>query len=343
MGTPSASATIITERSPTPDHERSNPEWVALNSLEKVDPHPLYVMSYAPERSLTNVLTDAGRPWQKKEPPRGNSCVVWGCSLYVTLSGQNSLFFGRNFDWHYSPALLLFYDPTEGYPSVAMTDLTYLVGDESVQRLDDLSIEDRSPLLDAVHLPFDGMNANGLVIAMAAVPDSPLPQDPALETLDSLAIIRRVLDQAGDVEEALEIFSAIKPDWGHGPALHYLISDRSGRSVLVEFIAGEMVLLENQGTWQVATNFLQHSPDVDHGGQCWRFDQLERGLERHAGSLTTGQAMELLASVAQEIAGSSTQWSIVYDFGQGDVTIVMGGNYSNPYHIHFARFSPMGN
>jgi hypothetical protein len=338
---PSTNATIIAEWYPTPSHDRSNPEWVALNSLEKVDPHPLYVMSYAPEKPLTNRLTDTDLPWLTEGLPQRDLCIGWGCSLFVTLNDQHSLLFGRNFDWHYSPALLLFYEPLEGYPSIAMTDLDYLVDDEIIQRLDKLSIQERNPLLNAVHLPFDGMNAKGLVIAMAAVPDSPLPQDPALETLDSLAIIRRVLDQAGDVGEALEIFAAIMPDWGQGPALHYLISDRSGQSVLVEFIAGEMVVLENQEAWQVATNFLQHSPEIDHFGKCWRFDLLERELEQHAGSLTMGQAMELLASVSQEMAGSSTQWSIIYDFGRGDVSIAMGGKYSDPYHIHFTRFSPM--
>jgi hypothetical protein len=340
-GTPPTNATIIAERSPTPSHDRSSPEWVALNSLEKVNPHPLYVMTYAPDKPLTHHLSDTDHPLRTEAYPQGDICVAWGCSLFVTLNDQHSLLFGRNFDWHYSPALLLFYDPVEGYPSVAMTDLAYLMDDEIVQRLDELSVEQRSPLLNAVHLPFDGMNAKGLVIAIAAVPDSPLPQDPRLETLNSLSIIRRVLDHAGDVEEALEIFATIKPDWGQGPALHYLISDRSGRSVLVEFIAGKMVLLENQEAWQAATNFLQHSPDADHSGQCWRYDLLVRELRQHADSLTMGQAMELLASVAQKNPEATTQWSIVYDFDRGDVNITMEGKYSDPYQVHFARFSPV--
>jgi penicillin V acylase-like amidase (Ntn superfamily) len=80
-------------------------------------------------------------------------------------------------------------------------------------------------------MPFDGMNSRGLVIGMAAVPFSDLPSDPELVTVDSLAIMRRILDQASDVESAVDILSNIKPSWGGGPALHYMISDSSGRSL----------------------------------------------------------------------------------------------------------------
>ena len=36
------------------------------------------------------------------------------------------MFYGRNFDWEFSPALLLFTDPPDGYASVSMVDLTFL-------------------------------------------------------------------------------------------------------------------------------------------------------------------------------------------------------------------------
>jgi len=43
--------------------------------------------------------------------------LTWGCSLFAAMGGTNK-FYGRNFDWEMSPALLLFNHPTEGYDSV---------------------------------------------------------------------------------------------------------------------------------------------------------------------------------------------------------------------------------
>jgi hypothetical protein len=236
--------------------------------------------------------------------------------------------------------LLLFYQPVEGYRSVTMVDLDYLFDSEDAQRLDELSMEARSPLLAAYNMPFDGMNAQGLVIGMAAVPYSELPLDPKRESVDSLAIMRRILDLANDVEEALEILADVRPNWGGGPALHYLISDSTGRSVLVEFIAGEMVILESGGDWQVATNFLQQSADKPQKGQCWRYDLLQGELEDRFDVLSMEQVMDLLALVAQDGEGSKTQWSIVYDFSKGDINVVVGGNYSNTYRFNLPMSKP---
>ena len=43
--------------------------------------------------------------------------------------------YGRNFDWQYSPALLLFTNPPDGYASVSMVDIEYLVGAENTEGL----------------------------------------------------------------------------------------------------------------------------------------------------------------------------------------------------------------
>jgi len=68
-------------------------------------------------------------------------------------------------------------------------------------------------------------------------------------------VIRKMLDQAGDVDEAVAILQSYNIEWGSGPPLHYLIADRSGRAVLAEFYQGELYLLPNDQPWHLATNF----------------------------------------------------------------------------------------
>ena len=67
-------------------------------------------------------------------------------------------------------------------------------------------------------LPFDGMNERGLVVGMAAVPDGNMPPDPGKETIDSLQVIRRMLDQASTVDEAVAIMQQVQHRVGQRPA-----------------------------------------------------------------------------------------------------------------------------
>jgi hypothetical protein len=232
--------------------------------------------------------------------------------------------YGRNFDWRYSPALLLFTDPPDGYASVSMVDIAYLGLADGVT---DLPLSGRCALLDAPFWPFDGMNEHGLVVGMAAVPESAMPHDPEAETIDSLAVIREMLDRARDVDEALDIMQSYNIDWGGGPALHYLLADATGRSVLVEFYQGEMVLIPNETNWHLATNFLRRSVGEFDQGQCWRYDTIAQRLAQAEGRLTTHEAMALLDDVSQ----SNTQWSIVYGITTGEISVAMGRNYDNSH------------
>ncbi|MGD9144993.1 MAG: carcinine hydrolase/isopenicillin-N N-acyltransferase family protein [Anaerolineae bacterium] len=328
---PTESPTAILEPALTPTAEPgaeglSAEQAASLGSLEQVDGYPLYTMSYQGDYSR-----QAGRLW---ETGPDISTLGWACSLFASLSDEEQVF-GRNFDWQYSPALLLFTDPADGYASVSMVDIAYLgYGGPRSRKLLDLPLAERKGLLAAPHWPFDGMNEHGLAVGMAAVPPGGMAPDPAKRTLGSLGIIRQVLDHARDVDEALTIFQEHNVDFRGGPPLHYLLSDRSGRAVLVEFYEGEMLIIPNEQPWHRATNFLRASVEpVDGGsaeGHCWRYDRIEATLSQAGGRLGRDEALDLLGQVAQD----STQWSIVYDQHSGDVLVAMGRQYGEPHTLH---------
>jgi predicted choloylglycine hydrolase len=174
------------------------------------------------------------------------------------------------------------------------------------------------------------MNEHGLVVGMAAVPGSEMPYQRDKETVDSLMVIRRMLDQAHDVDGAVAILQSYNIRWGGGPPLHYLIADSSGRSVLVEFYEGEMVVISNKTPWHLATNHLRAiASETGHSG-CWRYDKIYQRLMETEGQLTTQDAIDLLAKVSQE----ETQWSIVYGMRTGDVNVTMGRQYDNLHTSH---------
>lgn len=295
-----------------------------LASLKQVDEYPLYTMVYQAEYLIPEMAQAV-----KREVSFGED---WGCALFAIFGEEGEILFGRNFDWDFSPGLLLYTDPEDGFDSVSMVDLYYLgYGYEESFGLADLPLEALAGLLDAPYLPFDGMNEAGLAIGMAAVPDGGMLPDPEKETVDSLLAIRMILDQAATVAEAVEIIRAYNIDWGSGPALHYLVVDASGKSALIEFSRGEIVVHENQGTWQAATNFLISEAWIDPAAHCWRYGLISEQLEESEGMFSSQQAMSLLEAVSQE----NTQWSVVYRVSAGEIQIVMGREYSEIHSLPF--------
>jgi len=209
-------------------------------------------------------------------------------------------------------------------------DLAYFFNAPAVTQLVDLNLTDRSPLLNTPSMPFDGMNEKGLAIGMAAVPQSPTPSDPKNESVGSLRIIRMILDHAASVEEALKIMESVNILWDGGPQLHYLIADASGKAALVEFVDGGMIVLDKTNPWHLATNFLLSKNNGATDGICNRYDMLTEELQDGRGHLSLSAAMELLSDVSQ----SSTQWSVVYQFSIGQISLAMGRNYAAIHTFH---------
>lgn len=313
---------LQTEPTSIPAHPSFNANQLAtLQSLEQVDDYPLYRMAYYGDfPPMSDVPASLGESWASTDG-------FWACSLFAALADPESRVYGRNFDWEYSPALLLFSNPEGRYASVAMVDIAYLdFSGEKAQDLDGLPLEALESLLYAPWLPFDGMNEKGLVVGMAAVPAGGMRPDPNKATLGSLAIMREILDRAADVEGAVEILRSYNLDFEGGPPLHYLLADRHGQAALVEFYQGEMRVIPNQGPWHLATNFLVSSLD-DPAGTCWRYDAIQEAMSASQGSLSLEQAMDLLARVSQD----NTQWSITYQLDSGTVWVAMGRDYQEVY------------
>jgi hypothetical protein len=303
----------------------SEEEAASLGSLQQVDGYPLYTMRYYGDyaQGLSSRDGDRSAKADRWIPPSQH----WACSLFAALGDENSRLYGRNFDWQYSPALLLFTDPADGYASVSMVDIAYLAPADKVRRLVDLPLQDRLGLLAAPLWPFDGMNEHGLVVGLAAVPPGGMKPDPGKPTIGSLAVIRQVLDRARDVDEAVAILQGYNIDMEGGPPLHYLVADRSGRSMLVEFYRGEVVLIPSEMPWHLATNFLRSSVGESAEGECWRYDRISRSLAQTGGRLSVDGAMELLRQTSQE----STQWSVVYGMSSGRIEVTMAGQYDQPH------------
>jgi len=287
-----------------------------LTSLRQVSEHPLYVMHYygpyAPD-----LLMRTGAEHAIHDRVRQMS-MPQACTCFAGLSPEGQMVFGRNFDWYEHPALLLFTDPPNGYASVSMVDIFYLGCDGQGP-----SGIDRAALLLAPYLPADGMNEAGLAVGMMAVPHARDAAEPNKVTIDSLRAIRMLLDHAGSTDEAISLLQKYNISFTD-PPIHYLISDSSGRSAVVEFIDGEMSVISNDQRWQVATNFLvSEIQPVGANSPCERYSLAYQALAAAGGSVSQTEAMAIL----QRVSSPNTVWSAVYDMTTGEIQLVMGRNY----------------
>lgn len=317
----------LTPLSPTP-FSQPEAEAAALSTLRQVDDYPLYTMQ------VTGVEPLAYRStlWELAHSLDSNpdSCTAsWGCSLFAAMGNDQERLYGRNFDWQFSPALLLFNRPLDGYASVSMVDMAYLnFTSAQLHDLESLTIAEHKNLLAAVSIPFDGMNDQGLAIGMAAVPPGNVVSDPSKKTIDELLVIREVLDHAKNTAEAVILLQSYNIDMTRGgPPIHYLIADASGSSVLYEYTSGKIEIMPNHSPWQAATNFLVAPVLGKEGGQCWRYDLITQKLTEVQGSLSSSSALDLLSQLTQDI----TQWSVVYNMSTGEVRVVMGKKYDQPH------------
>ncbi len=308
--------------SPTDEENRRR----SLESVVKLDDHPLYRMTYFGDYSIA----DPPAPSDGSDATDGK----YACTLFAAMGNRDQPLLGRNFDWQPNPAMVLFTDTSSGFATVTMVDISYLGFEKDDPDFD--TLEGRSALLRAPLIPFDGLNEKGLFVGMAAVEDTAIPFDESRPTIGSLRIIRLILDQCSTVEEAVQVFERHNVDFSGGPNIHYLIADSTGKSALVELYEGELRVSYSELPWQAATNFY-FAPNRDEATRiCDRFRRVMQTLEAAGGAITVPRALDLLNEVAQP----NTRWSCVYDAKQAELNLVMSRNFAQPLNLKLADHRP---
>ena len=201
----------------------------------------------------------------------------------------------------------------------------------------DGSLGDRFMALAAVYVPLDGMNEKGLCVADLIVSHGKVvDQDTEKPDLTTTSGLRLLLDKAADVDEALNLLKNYDMHFSIGTAHHFSISDATGRSVVVEWIDGNMVVVDTP----VVTNYYLYNDDGTSGSpQSYiRFDILSKLRQDKGGVMTSDEVRDALSSVAQskfpgENGGENTCWSIVYDQQNATAFFYNTEDWEHPYTL----------
>ena len=177
--------------------------------------------------------------------------------------------------------------------------------------------------------PWAGMNEAGLVISTMALNISQNPPPDERPPVDSGYWVQYQLDNARTIEEVVASDAVVRIA---NTIDHYLVSDRTGSSAVIEFIEGEMVVHtdERMPVKALTNNTYEESIDSWKKSRWWMFwKSLERrfwksslirfeiaadrvkSFDENGKDKAVDYAFDTLEKTRDEAA--PTQWSIVFD------------------------------
>lgn len=237
-----------------------------------------------------------------------------GCTAFVSKNEHNDVVFARNFDFSYAPFVQVHTKPKSGYASVSTVNLSF--AGYSKENLPSSGIGINNFLtLAAPFLAFDGMNEKGVCIALLAVPEVQMTDDPNKITLNTTTAIRLVLDKAANVDEAVELLKQYNIYFSGDVGCHFLIADKTGKSVLVEYYDGGLQVVKANTNYQIASNFIAYKGvNIGEGyTEFERYEKVEETLKKNCNSITMEECENLLNAIGVYDEIDKLQWSVVYN------------------------------
>ena len=259
----------------------------------------------------------------------------FGCSTLAARSPEGSALFGRNFDWESCEALVVRSDPPKGegsYASISTVNLDFIRAGYG-SGLSQLPEEVRTVI--ALYAPLDGMNDQGLAVSVNMIQDrAVIDQNTDKPDLTTTTAVRLLLDRAASVDEAVALLEQYDLHASMGVMVHFALADRSGRSVVVEYVDNRMVVTETP----VVTNFYLSPGEKQGIGTAQSHTRYEILTERLAAgeTMTEDEVRDALDSVSKDNFGEfeSTEWSIVFNLDSGEARYYHRENYGTGYRLN---------
>lgn len=253
----------------------------------------------------------------------------FGCSTLSVRSRSGGMMYGRNFDWMECTSMVVKSKPENGYASVSTVNMDFLsLGmdynpEEMVSKIVSAA---------ALYAPMDGINEKGLCVAVLMIEDSAVTeQNTEKPDLTTTTAVRLLLDKAADVDEAIQLLEQYDMHSSAGMMLHFSLADKNGRSVAVEYVNNEMVVIETP----VVTNFYLAQGDkygIGTEQSHTRYDILMDSLAEQP-AMDMEEVKDAMSSVSKNNFGefASTEWTIVYSQDTGEIRYYHRENYDNYY------------
>ena len=298
----------------------------------------------------------------------GMSSPEIGCASFTATAANGDRLFARNYDFAKTNTCIVFTEASEGrHATISTADLQFLGidADTGIQGL-----MDKITCLAAPYVPLDGINdagvSCGIYMSYQGEDTVSTNQNTGKPDITSTTLLRLILDYADNVDEAVEIARSYDLHDSANTSFHYMVADASGRSVILEWVAGtdstdndgsarELVVIYNDtdsdvgsleaaSDFQWVTNFIVAPGYYDGCQESQRkgFDRYERiGQELSAvNGIVENEdaAMEILQIVGSRTwnnddGNGCTVHSAVYNLTQRSMVWVSNENFDDPTAI----------
>jgi len=312
----------------------------SLKSLKKLDDYGMFQMTYYGDYKFDEFLKHGAKDQNELETVIEKllfndiddieakiNMLGGGCTVFSTRNTKGDVVYCRNYDFGvYSPPLQLITRPDNGYASVSTVSMLYL--GYGMDKLPSGLNADSLDLLATPYIPADGFNEKGLAIALLSVSDAKPSFDENKITLNPTVAIRLVLDKAANVDEAIELLRQYNMFFSYDIYCHFLITDASGRSVLVEYWDNDLQVVESQ----IGSNFIAYNGvKLSQGNAEERYDKVKETTDDNNGILDKKQCIDLLMDVGARSTkvGLGLQWSAIYNLSTLEANIFANGNTDN--------------
>lgn len=310
---------------------------LACASLQKIDSHPAYVMTYDGDYALDEAVAKDIRSGEDVEKHirtvyqsgfpvnKTFSRHRKACTGFSTVSGSGECMVGHNEDWMKSKYLILFTKPLKGYSSVS------LVGVESLK-------PGYKELILTPFYPLAGMNSSGLTVTTYSVPECKVPESEGKPYVLWTVAIRMILDKAATLDEALSVLDSINIIIEKDNYLQFMIADAEGHSAIVEWIDGKTIVIRKNKHWQAVTNFIQFNAPESDFQQCRRYTTAKDSLDLHANEMSAMNSFLLLEATAQwERRQGGTQFSILFNQTAKTIQIAFGRKFAQMHYFSLEK------
>ena len=262
--------------------------------------------------------------------------AVYGCSALTVRTPENSVLMGRNFDFSSATGIILHTVPKQGYETVTTFNGEFFgFGDGWLPE----GFPNQYMALSSLFFALDGINEKGLAIADLMAGDAvETHQETGKPALTTTSAICYMLKNAANVDEALELLRSIDMHSDIGAAHHYAMADASGKSVVVEYVDNEMVVVDSPA---LANHYLceaKFNVGLEEGDH--RYEQLCRQFDEAGGTMDAQGLTAAIQSVSQPARGESflgTAWTMVMDLTNPSVTYYSRRHYDKPFHFELTN------
>ncbi len=318
-------------------------------SVEKLD-DGLYYMEYKGNDGLDSLMKKGGfanaeelsayavnflskghyRPDVK---PKKND---FGCSALTVRTPDGGVLMGRNFDFNSATGMILHCIPDKGYETFTTFNVEFYGFGEDYKPE---GFAKQYLALTGLFVALDGINEKGLAMAdLMAGDDVETHQQTGKPALTTTGAIRYVLNNAANVEEGLNLLRGIDVHSDIGAAHHFAIADRTGRSVVVEYVDNEMVVVESPA---VANHYLCEAKfNVGLAENDHRYEQLCERFNKNKGVMNVQGLTKAIEAASQpEVKGKflGTAWTMVMDLTHPSVTYYSRRHFDKPFRFTFER------